>query len=84
MRGTRFWNPVGYRFGIATLAFAMFMPSLLHAKGEKTSTETLVRVRQTGIQSWVITSTRGHSPIKMNRGSQPVTQLCYVRRLRRM
>jgi len=27
----------------------MFMPSLLHAKGEKTSTETLVRVRQTGI-----------------------------------
>jgi ABC-type amino acid transport substrate-binding protein len=49
MRGTRLLNPVGYRFGIATLAFAMFMPTLLHAKGEKTSTETLVRVRQTGI-----------------------------------
>ena len=48
MRVTRLLNLVGYRFGIATLAFAMFMPSLLHAKNEKPSTETLVRVRQTG------------------------------------
>src|SRR4030095_13125048 len=48
MRVTRLLNPVGYRFGIATVAFAMFMPSLLHAKNEKPSTETLVRVRQTG------------------------------------
>jgi putrescine:ornithine antiporter len=48
MRVTRLLNLGGYRLAIATLSFAMFLPSLLHAKQEKSSAEALVRVRQTG------------------------------------
>ena len=49
MHLTRVLNLVGYRIGIATLAFALFMPSfLLHAKEGQSPAKTLARVRQTG------------------------------------